>query len=96
MHINKVREKLKSHYEWFKDCYAVKSLELFGSSARGEEREGSDIDILVEFTRPVDIFIFLELEEKLSEALDARVDLVMRDTLKPRIKDRILNEAVLI
>jgi uncharacterized protein len=96
MHIDTVREKLKDHYAQLKDSYAVNSLELFGSSARGEEKDGSDIDILVEFVKPVDIFVFLELEEKLSEVLDVKVDLVMRDTLKPRIRERIIKEAVLI
>jgi len=94
MHIEKLREKLKSDYALLKDRYAVKSLELFGSYARGEEKEESDIDILVEFTKPIDLFIFMELEERLSDLLGAKVDLVMRDTLKPRIRDRIMKEAV--
>jgi len=94
MYIEKIREKLKSDYTHLKDSYAVKSLELFGSYARGEEKEESDIDILVEFTKPIDLFIFMELEERLSDLLGAKVDLVMRDTLKPRIRDRIIKEAV--
>ena len=69
------------------------SLSLFGSYARGEERQDSDIDLLVEldekrFDRYMDLKFFLE------ELLGNRVDLVLQDALKPRIRPRILAEAV--
>ena len=54
------------------------------------------MDILVEFNRPVGFFKFLEMEERLSERLGARVDLVTKAALKPRIGRRILSEAAML
>jgi predicted nucleotidyltransferase len=61
---------------------------------RGEQSEESDIDILVEFDTTPDLLDFVELENFLSDALGFKVDLVMKDSLKRRIKDGILREAV--
>lgn len=73
--------------------FKVKSLSVFGSYLRGEQDKESDIDILVEFSSTIDLFQFMELENFLSDILGIKVDLVMKDTLKPRIKDGILKEA---
>lgn len=74
--------------------FGVSSLALFGSRAREEAHAESDIDLLVDFVRPIDLFAFMELEEELEAWLGARVDLVPRDALKPLLRDRILREAV--
>ena len=74
--------------------YGVRSLELFGSSVRGEAGVESDVDILVEFESTPTLFRFIDLECELSELLQARVDLVMKDALKPTIGERILADAV--
>lgn len=72
----------------------VSHLAVFGSFARGEDRPGSDVDILVEFDRPVGIFEFLDVKDYLESVLRRPVDLVTRDALKPQLRDRILGEAV--
>lgn len=72
----------------------VKSLALFGSAARGEARQDSDVDLLVEFSRPVGLFHFMEVKEFLEEVLGRRVDLVTPDALKPQLREAILEEAV--
>lgn len=72
--------------------FSVSRIGIFGSFARGEQTEASDIDILVEFSRPVGFFTFIELEEFLSAALRAPVDLVTPDALKPVIRDRVTAE----
>jgi predicted nucleotidyltransferase len=74
--------------------FGVQSLALFGSAARDEARPDSDVDILVEFNRPVGLFTFLEVKEHLEQALGRRVDLVTRAGLKRQLRDRILAEAV--
>ncbi len=74
--------------------YRVKSLGLFGSYIRGDEREGSDLDLLVEFTDTPDLLEFVALGRELSDLLGVRVDLVMKRTLKPIIGERILKEVV--
>jgi hypothetical protein len=74
--------------------YHVQGIGLFGSYVRGEQKKGSDIDILVEFREPISLFKFLEMEEHLGELLGGKVDLVSKKALKPRIGRRILAEAV--
>ena len=89
-----LRHALREIMPIVKEKYSVKTLEAFGSYVRGEQRKRSDVDILVEFDKAIDLFMFMELEEYLSEVLSIEVDLVMRDTLKPRIKEKILREAI--
>lgn len=72
--------------------FSVSRIGIFGSVARGEQTEASDIDILVEFSRPIGFFTFLELEEFLSRNLGASVDLVTPDALKPVIRERVTAE----
>lgn len=74
----------------------MKTIELFGFYVRGEQKSSSDLDILVDFFEPISLFRFIELENFLSEKLSVKVDLAMQDALKPRIKDRILNEAIYV
>jgi predicted nucleotidyltransferase len=76
--------------------YGVTGIGVFGSCVRAGATDTSDIDILVEFSRPVGFFEFLELEERLSEWLGAKVDLVTKAALKPRIGRRILNEVAML
>lgn len=76
--------------------YRVKQLGIFGSYLRGEQHKNSDLDLLVEFSEPVGLFDFIRLEDFLSEELGIKVDLVVKDALKKRIKDKILNEALYV
>jgi uncharacterized protein len=76
--------------------YHIKRIGLFGSFVRGEQRQASDVDILVEFSQPIGLFKFLEFEEQLEKAVGMKVDLVSRKALTPRIGRHILNEVVLI
>ena len=92
--VESIMKKLKKSMAILRDKYNVKNLEIFGSYVRGEQKMRSDLDILVEFTETIDLFKYIELENYMGEILGVKVDLVMKDTLKPRIKDRILNEAI--
>lgn len=74
--------------------FGVTSIRLFGSFARNEQTETSDVDILVEFARPIGFFAFMELESHLSAKLGAKVDLVTFDALKPAMRPAIEAEAV--
>ncbi len=74
--------------------FGVRSLALFGSAARGEARADSDIDILVEFAKPVGLFEFVRLEAFLRRLLGKSVDLVTPDALRPQMRERVLREAV--
>ena len=71
---------------------------LFGSCARGEMNEASDVDILVEFDRDQDMSLldFIGIEHEIEDVLGREVDLVEYHLLKPRIKDKILRQEVRI
>jgi len=92
--LEEIKRKINGHKLFLKERFKVKSVGVFGSYLRGEKSDESDIDILVEFHSTIDLFEFIALENFLSEILGIKVDLVMKDSLKPRIKDRILREAV--
>ena len=74
--------------------FGVQSLSIFGSVVRGEAGPESDVDILVEFSRPVSLFGFVRLQQYLERLLNRTVDLVTTDALKHRLRDRIIREAV--
>lgn len=74
--------------------FKVKDIGVFGSYVRGEQKKGSDVDVLVEFVEPVGLFEFLALEDHLSELLGVKVDLVSRKALKPHVGERVLKEVV--
>jgi hypothetical protein len=89
---DEVTQKLAAQLTTLRETYGVNRIGLFGSVARGEHHAGSDIDLLVEFVEPVGLFKFIELENRLSELLNAKVDLVTPSALKPVIGERILSE----
>lgn len=72
----------------------VRSLDLFGSVARGESGPDSDVDLLVDFDVPIGLFHFFRVQRRIEEILGAKVDLVMRDAVKRQLRDRIFAEAV--
>ena len=94
--IDHVRSRLEKLKPVLKERYQVQTIGFFGSYARGEQNEKSDVDILVEFSEPntIDLFDFIELEEFLSKQLGIKVDLVTKSALKPMIKDQILRETI--
>ena len=84
---------LKSHkQELIK--FDVKSLAIFGSVARDEAGPESDVDILVEFAKPIGLFEFVRLKIYLEKLLQRKVDLVTPDALKERMREQILKEAI--
>lgn len=89
-------EQIREHITELRDRYQVTNLGIFGSYARGEATESSDVDILVEFSETVDLFHFIRLQYYLTEILGRNVDLVTPDALKPLIKDRILREVLYV
>ncbi len=75
--------------------YKVRELSLFGSRARGDFTAESDYDFLVDFLpeASIGLFEFAGMQVDLEELLGQKVDLVPKDGLKPRIRDRVLSEA---
>ncbi|MBF8266435.1 MAG: putative nucleotidyltransferase [Dehalococcoidia bacterium] len=92
--LERIIATLRESMLFLAERYGVKTLQVFGSYVRGEQKRRSDVDILVEFSDTIDLLDFINLERRLSELLGVKVDLVMKDALKPRLKDRILDEAL--
>ncbi len=90
---NQIEEKLKRYKPFLKEEFKVKEIGVFGSYVRGEESKESDVDILVEFYKPIG-WEFIDLKEFLEGILGKRVDLVTVKALKPQLKDNILKEVV--
>lgn len=88
--------KLKDMLPMLKTQHRVCTLEVFGSFVRGEDRENSDLDLLVTFDDVPTLFKFVALENHLSDSLGVKVDLVMKDSLKPALGKYILEEAIQI
>lgn len=84
---------LAAHQEELKG-YKVKSLAIFGSVARDEARQDSDVDLLVEFEKPIGLFTFVRLQRYLEEILGCAVDLGTPDSLKPYLQEPVFKEAV--
>ena len=93
MNKTEILDALRSHGNDIKE-FGVRSLSIFGSVARDEAAETSDVDLLVEFDRPVGLFAFCRLRLYLQEILGCQVDLVTPDALKEQLRERILKEAI--
>lgn len=74
--------------------FAVKHLALFGSTARGEAREDSDVDVLVEFEGPATFDGYMGLKFYLEDLFRTKVDLVTKDTVKPRMRPIIEKDMI--
>ena len=95
MNRNQIIKKLRVNHSLLRQ-YSVRSISVFGSVARGENRPESDVDLLVEFDPEarIGLFTFVYLKDLLSELLGCPVDLVTPDALHPALKESILEEAV--
>jgi predicted nucleotidyltransferase len=74
----------------------VSMVGIFGSTARGDASASSDIDLLVRFAKPKSLLSLVRLERKLSVVLGRKVDLLTESAISPYLKDRILNELMVI
>jgi hypothetical protein len=96
MTLEEIKRILKTHREELGLKYGVKEIGVFGSYVREVQKEKSDVDILVEFEKPLGLLEFVGLKNYLSDLLGINVDLVMRKALKPSIGKRILGEVVYV
>lgn len=93
-------EEIKAELEGLKPIlrkrFQVETIGVFGSYSRGEQKDNSDVDILVTFIEPndIDLLDFIEIKQFLGRKLKVKVDLVQKSALKPIIKDKILEETV--
>jgi len=94
MSIDQIRHTISQYKGPLRDSYKVREIGIFGSAVRGQDTGVSDLDLLVEFSEPIGLFRFIELEEFLTKVIGKKVDLVTKKALKPAIKEEILREVV--
>ncbi len=93
MDAGQIIERIGKKKPYLKKVYHIEEIGLFGSVVRGEQTHSSDIDLLVKFENGHnDLFNYLRLKDYLEELLGKKVDLVMKNSVKPRLKDRIFSE----
>jgi len=88
--VEEIRQKILPILE----KYNIKRAGLFGSYVRGDMREDSDIDILVEIEENISLLDFAGIKLEIEEILGKKVDLVEYNTIKPLIKEKIIKEQV--
>jgi len=93
--ISEIKLLLQSNKQYLIKKYNLKSLALFGSFARNEATENSDIDILVEFDIPIGLD-FVLLADELEEILGVKVDLVTPDAIKPKMFEYIKRDLLYV
>ena len=89
-----LENKLAAYRHELRDMGVV-SLAVFGSVARDESTQQSDIDLLVDFDREVGLFYLFEIQHKLEDIIGVpKIDLIQRGAIHPALRDRILSETV--
>jgi predicted nucleotidyltransferase len=92
--LEKILEVLRRQVPMLAERYGVETLEVFGSYVRSEQKEDSDLDLLITFREDPSLLTYIAIENYLSDLLGIKVDLVMKDSLKPKIGQQILREAI--
>lgn len=92
--VRRLMRILRDHMPELRRRYGVRSVGVFGSYVRNEQRPDSDLDLLVEFEEVPGLLAYIELQHYLSDLLGVRVDLTNKRTLRPRTGRSILREAV--
>lgn len=88
--------KLRNNKEFLRNRFEISTLGIFGSYVRGEQKEKSDVDILINIKEPISLFTMVDLKDYLSELIGKKVDLVLEEELKPRIKENVLKEVIYV
>ncbi len=92
--LGEIEAALKKEMPVLRERFKVEEIGIFGSFVRGEQKETSDIDILVGFSEPIGLIKYVSLENYLSDVLGAKVDLVAKTGLRKRIEQEVLKEVV--
>ena len=93
--LSEIKSLLELHQQSIKEKYNVRQLGIFGSVARGEATEFSDVDILVELEKPIGLD-FVLLGDELEDILGVKVDIVTPNALKPKMFDYIKQDLIYV
>lgn len=96
LNVNQIKTILQPQNTLLRNTYHVTKIGIFGSTATNENTEKSDIDMLIEFSKPIGFFKFIEVEEFLTNTIGKKVDLVTQKGLKPAMKEKILKQVIYV
>ncbi|MBU2054683.1 nucleotidyltransferase family protein [Patescibacteria group bacterium] len=97
MNIQEIRQTLEKNSEYIKKTFFVKEFGVFGSYVKDEQKPESDVDILVAFeSGHKDFFNYMRLKYCLEELIGKKVDLVIKEAVKSRLRDKIFSEVVYV
>ena len=94
--LDKIKQTLKQNKQSLRQEFNVKELGIFGSYVRGEQKKNSDVDILIVFSQTPGLFDYMKVENRLSDLLHKKVDLVMKGSLKSTIGKNIMREVIYV
>ena len=94
--LEQIREIIAKHKGELRGKYKIKEIGIFGSYARGEYKDKSDVDILVEYEKPVSLLQIISLENYLSALIGMKVDLVPKKNIRHELREFILREVIVL
>ncbi len=94
--LEEIKTLLKKQKPAIRERYSVRKIGIFGSYVRGEQNKKSDLDILVEFERPISLLKLVNLENFLADSIGIKVDVVTKEDIRHELKERILGDVVYI
>jgi uncharacterized protein len=93
--LNEIKNILSANKEYFINKYSVKNIGIFGSYARNEANPDSDIDILIDFEKPIGLE-FVTLADELENLLNTKVDLVSVNAIQPKMMTYLKEELIYV
>lgn len=94
--LEEIKKIIKNQKPILREKYSVRQVGIFGSYVRGEQKKKSDVDILVEFEKPISLLKLVNLENFLADVMGIKADVVPKEDIRSELKERILREVVYI
>ncbi len=94
--IEEIKSILRKQKLQIRERYGVSKIGIFGSYVRGEQKKKSDVDILVEFEKPISLLKLVNLENFLADIIGIKVDVVPKEDIRRELKERIIKEVIYV
>ena len=94
--LEEIKSTLKKQKLQIRERYGVSKIGIFGSYVRGEQKKKSDVDILVEFEKPISLLKLVNLENFLGDIIGIKVDVVPKEDIRRELKERIIKEVIYV
>ncbi len=94
--LEEIKSILRKQKLQIRERYGVSKIGIFGSYVRGEQKKKSDVDILVEFEKPISLLKLVNLENFLADIIGIKVDVVPKEDIRRELKERIIQEVIYV